>query len=285
MLRFALIGLISMAAMAQEENHLVIAQRIAGSADAGPVLKSDFAFVSAEMSFEGKTVTGSPYSANAVTETVQTLADGNRISQKSEGLVARDSQGRTRREQTLGAGLMPAGDTQKIVFINDPVAQANYVLRPDRTAEKMAPMKPPAPGEIGQHFMITNVGGGTGPLPPPMAFSKTARLASKDNVEELGQQTIEGVLAEGKRITAVIPAGSIGNDRDIQVVNETWYSPELQTIVSSTRTDPRMGTTTFRLTNIQRAEPSADLFQVPSDYTVHEMPKPNVQYDLKTTTK
>ena len=38
-----------------------------------------FVFVSSEMSFDGKTVKGAPYSAQAVSESVQTLADGNRI--------------------------------------------------------------------------------------------------------------------------------------------------------------------------------------------------------------
>jgi hypothetical protein len=36
------------------------------------------------------------------------------------------------------------------------------------------------------------------------------------------------------------------------------------------RSDPRMGTTTFQLTNIQRQEPDASLFQVPPDYTVKQ---------------
>ena len=39
-------------------------------------------------------------------------------------------------------------------------------------------------------------------------------------------------------------------------------------IVMSKRTDPRFGDTTFQIENIQRGEPSADLFQLPADYTV-----------------
>ena len=52
------------------------------------------------------------------------------------------------------------------------------------------------------------------------------------------------------------------------MVSERWYSPDLQTVVKSTRSDPRFGTTTFSLTNIQKAEPAAALFTVPADYTV-----------------
>src|SRR5687767_10713567 len=53
--------------------------------------------------FESKLVKGAPYSADSVTERVQTLADGTKITATSKGSVLRDSEGRTRREQTLGA--------------------------------------------------------------------------------------------------------------------------------------------------------------------------------------
>jgi hypothetical protein len=86
--------------------------------------------------------------------------------------------------------------------------------------------------------------------------------------ESLGTQVVNGVNADGTRTTHTIAAGEIGNDKPIQVVSERWYSPDLQTVVKSTRSDPRFGTTTFSLTNIQKAEPAAALFTVPADYTV-----------------
>ena len=47
---------------------------------------------------DGKVVKGAPYSAQAVTETTQVLPDGNRINRKNVSTIARDSEGRTRRE-------------------------------------------------------------------------------------------------------------------------------------------------------------------------------------------
>jgi hypothetical protein len=88
------------------------------------------------------------------------------------------------------------------------------------------------------------------------------------NQESLGTQAIEGVMAEGTRVTFTIPAGKIGNERPIVTVNERWYSQELQTVVLTKNSDPRMGETTYRLTNINRSEPDPSLFQVPADYTV-----------------
>jgi hypothetical protein len=95
---------------------------------------------------------------------------------------------------------------------------------------------------------------------------------SKSDVksESLGKQTIEGVAAEGTRSTATIAAGAIGNEMPISSVTERWYSAELQTVVMSKRSDPRFGETVYKLTNIQRGEQPATLFEVPPDYTVAE---------------
>ena len=55
--------------------------------------------VRARTAVEAKITTGAPYSAEAVTESTQVLADGNRINQKSVTRVYRDGEGRTRREE------------------------------------------------------------------------------------------------------------------------------------------------------------------------------------------
>ena len=71
---------------------------------------------------------GAPYSAEAVNETIQTLADGNRIVQRTTAMQYRDTEGRERREETSAMGA---------IFITDPVAGARYTLHPEsRTAEK-----------------------------------------------------------------------------------------------------------------------------------------------------
>jgi len=286
MFRHFMIGFIAVAVacvtFAQEPSpKAFFFQRFGPGPDGPPPGGDNVSFVSAEMAFESKPVSGAPYTAQAVTETTQTLSDGNRISQTTQGLVARDSAGRTRREQTMPPLPGAQGDAMKLVFINDPVAQVNYVLHPDRTADKMPLMKGSMTLPAGGFTMVTRSGvtdADAGAVTAAVTTNVVGRtkivsIDSKATLESLGQQTIEGVQAEGTRSTSVIPAGAIGNEQDIKIVNETWYSNDLQTTISSTRTDPRMGTTTYRLTNIQRAEPSPDLFQVPSDYTVHELPK------------
>jgi hypothetical protein len=234
--------------------------------------------------FESKLVKGAPYTADSVTEMVQTLADGTKITATSKGSVLRDSEGRTRREQTLGAiGPMFAdgGKAPRHAFINDPVAGVHYVLELD---EKVA-RKLPSPMGHDQH----------GPGHHVVRFEKRIVVADKDKqtvdqdvvfrtadptedkedggrTESLGQQTIEGVTAEGTRSVVTIPAGRIGNDRPIEIVSERWYAPQLQVVVLSRHSDPRFGETTYRLTNLSRDEPDAAAFAVPSDFTVKEGP-------------
>src|SRR5260370_26178373 len=122
---FALGVLLSAGAFAQELHQT---QGQIGLAYQG----GDFVFMRTEGAMENKTVKNSPYSAQSVTEFTQSLADGNRIRRTTTGSVARDSEGRTRREQTLsGIGPMASsGEPVKSVMIHDPVAGATYSLEP-----------------------------------------------------------------------------------------------------------------------------------------------------------
>ena len=105
---------------------------------------------------------------------------------------------------------------------------------------------------------------------PGAIMSLKVKEPSEAKSESLGQQTIEGLQATGTRTTRIIAAGVIGNDQPIDIVSETWYSPELQMVVMSKHSDPQIGETTYRLTNIQRGAPPQSLFEVPATYTVRE---------------
>jgi hypothetical protein len=213
-----------------------------------------FNLLSSEMRFGDRVVTGQPFSAQVEMETTRTLADGTRSTHNSAGMIYRDSEGRTRHEMTLGmlGPFASAGDPPRMVFINDPVANAHFALdATNRTARKMSL---PAGG------------------PPREMNAQSARRQPPFDVktESLGKQVIEGVEAEGTRSVITIPAGMHGNDQAVEVVSERWYSPELQTVVMSKHSDPRMGEHVYRLTNIKRDEPAHTLFEVPADYQVQE---------------
>ncbi len=236
-------------------------------------------------------VQGAPYSATITNEMIQTLADGNRIVHKSTGTIARDSQGRTRQDTPLPAiGNLSVANAPHLVFIQDPVAQTSYTLNlTDKTAQKMPTLPKGSSGAMGASasaagqgsdaFFIAmgNAAPVTAPMPTP-AIVIRKELAGNERAEvtteDLGSQTMEGVVVNGVRTTRTIPAGQIGNEKPISIVTEVWTSPDLKTIVYSKRSDPQMGEQSFQLTNIVRGEPDPSLFTVPPDFRIVDGPRP-----------
>ncbi|KPF67742.1 hypothetical protein IP84_12470 [beta proteobacterium AAP99] len=320
-------------------------------------------------------VTGAPYCADAVSESAQILADGNRISRKTATRLCRDSEGRTRQE------IERNGNTR--IFIHDPVARAQWALDPaNKTAVRLdrgpnwqmgdpAARLQPMPGhddewrkyaermrEWAQQFrervrgeasttatkpaapaapassadstptpvviseVSTGPGGNTtvnrevrvyrigdpnamaphsGPMPsmppmppmgamqpmppmPPMPANvqifggdgpmRFAPPRGEGVTTSLGSKDMEGVRANGERTTWTIEAGKIGNEKPINITRERWTSPDLMLTLFSRDFDPRAGESTYKLTNLKRGEPDANLFKVPAGYTVREAPRP-----------
>jgi len=251
--------------------------------------------VRSKIAVEGRITPGAPYSAEAVNEATQMLADGNRIVQKSVTRVYRDGEGRTRREDVTESGEVIN------VSIVDPVAHVSYVLDPrTRTAYRGSMLiatprvfeKGIPPTEADKRATEVNVAklkaaldkkeqkmrseeGGVAPPPPPPPpppgfRGELMRAAAESSKEDLGRQIVEGVTATGTRTTWTIPAGAIGNLQPIKIVSEQWLSPELQLLVLTKHADPRTGDNIYRLQNIVRAEPDRSLFTLPPDYTLKE---------------
>jgi hypothetical protein len=275
-------------------------------------------FVSSEMGFGGKVVKGAPYSAQAVTESVQVLADGNRIVHKTTASVYRDGEGRTRRDMSVGniGPYAVAGEPSQTIFINDPVANVNYILDPrSHSARKLSithadgiRTKIEGEGKGGVRVFSVTTPEARHAAEADMRAATEAAIASGEprgrrriekgdvwvagnpsggwaadkepKIESLGKQMVEGVEAEGTRSTMTIPAGEIGNELPIQIVVERWYSPELQQVVMHKHVDPRFGETSYRLTSINRSEPSRSLFEVPTDYTVKETLRPDQKFKV-----
>jgi TonB family protein len=436
--------------------------------------ESAFQFFSQEMSFDNRLVKGAPFSADIVSETVQALPDGNRIVQRSEGRIYRDSQGRTRNQRTYQMG--GSSEQRQVINIIDPSTNASYSLDPEtRIARKnfhnfgMAPTSDGVPGGVSKgaaageaiikaqpiypavakqinasgEVQVSIVIGENGqvieakaikghpalraaaedaarkwvfkptlldgkpvkqpgtltfvfmPPPPPTSVPPTAETGEETpkklkvsggvlqgnaikrvqppyppiakaarasgpvqvqitisetgevieasvisghpllrdavlqaarqwlfmptelsgvpvkvqgiltfnftlddeepsqapvsrsaaryttKTEQLGKQMVEGVECEGTRVVTTLPAGAIGNERPIETVKETWYSPELQLMILSKSSDPRFGESTYRVTNIARYEPDAEHFQIPSDYTIIDNRAKKVEVDVK----
>jgi hypothetical protein len=249
------------------------------------------------------TVKGAPFSAEAVSESVQTLADGNRIVRKSTSKLYRNGQGQFRREGGFGfpgATFGAVGVGGSGVTVLDPVGGNRFWFDTDSKTARVftVPGAPPRPA--GKAQIIVEGEGSNSPavaaasdkiqaelrargaatvrvLPAESLITATAATAVLSAVptskyetrsESLGIQNFDGVDAEGTRTITTIPADAIGNERPIEIVYEKWYSKELHMIVYSKHSDPRFGEQTYRLTNINRSEPDPSLFEVPPGYKV-----------------
>jgi hypothetical protein len=233
-------------------------------------------------------VKNQPYQAQAVTEVKQTLADGTHINQTTTATVARDSNGRTVRIQKLStigpwksASNSSQADAPTLTTIFDPVAQTHTDYNSDSNVAHVLPMpalpaKAQATGAAGGFAIISEgpVGGGPGNV--TYAFKARAEAGEAPNgdakTESMGDKAIDGIPVTGTRTTNTIPARTIGNDKDIVITRETWYSPDLKLVLQTTQTDPRFGETTYSLTNVERSEPVSTMFQVPAGYTVEKVP-------------
>src|SRR6266852_2890768 len=89
-----------------------------------------------------------------------------------------------------------------------------------------------------------------GPLQASPRSKITLHTSVPPVMEDLQPQVVNGIRAKGSRVTMTIPKGAFGNDRDVKVVNERWYSDDLQILLKSSNSDPRFGVTTYELTNI-----------------------------------
>ena len=235
-----------------------------------------------------------PFSATEERHSLQVLGDGTRIENTDTSKIYRDAQGRTRIER-------PDGN----ITISDPAEGTTVELNSnDRTVRRMAvrntffkttngPGDPAAnldkmtaeaahraavKGEAG----VTDVFVQGDPVPgletravrkmiinsagPNISFRTTDDKGPDSAEESLGTQFINGVNAEGHRSTIKIPVGQIGNNRQLEVVSERWFSNDLQMMVKTSNTDPRFGDTTYQMTNIVQGAQDPSLFQVPADY-------------------
>jgi hypothetical protein len=259
----------------------------------GGPMRHDILFMAGAQLEQERVVQGAPYCADAVHETVQPLADGNRIVQKQASRQCRDGQGRTRQEITT-----PDGRVR--VYLRDPVAREAWMLdaqrklavrlggqrgavggnvepgmwervvgwghemrdRVKQTLRFGADAPPaPMPGEPGRGPSLM------GGLPPPIALH--ARLLGPRGpgvTTMLPGETIEGLRADGKRTVWTIEAGKIGNEKPITIVNEVWSSPELGITLKSRDVDPVVGEDSFAVRNVARGEPEAQLFRVPAEF-------------------
>lgn len=197
-----------------------------------------------------KVVTGAPFCGQVTSDFTQTFADGNQIHRQTITNECRDSQGRKYSQMNLPAVVSGSGDSPRAITISDPVAGVDYMLDPKhKTYRKFVVPSPKSSGGNPPQFKGGNPNPGT--------------------VSDLGYQTIGGLSCKGTRTTRTLPAHSgLGNEQPLTVTTERWYSPDLSIDIQTQTVDPSRGNTSTTVSNINRNEPDASLFQVPAGYTL-----------------
>src|SRR5262249_17006528 len=153
--------------------------------------------------------------------------------------------------------------SEKVVLIDDPVGSATYLLTEhDHIARKIPRAGASAPGGTMMSSGVPGVRMATGVAGVQMAGGQMKSIGDSKE-EQLGSRIVEGLPAVGVRTRTTIQAGEMGNDRPIEITEERWTSLELGMVVMSKRADPALGESVYRLTNIQRTEPPASMFEIP----------------------
>lgn len=193
-------------------------------------------------------VKDAPYSAASITESVKTFADGNTTKRISKRLIFRDSAGRTRDEQDLSVSGYSDSFIAELesIRINDPAAGFSYFLNPTKKTARKVPIIPR----------------------PKIATPRASPAGYSSKSESLGKKFIEGFETEGRRFTMTIAPQTLGNEKEIVTINESWYSPELRLTLLFEMRDPRNGDFTTKITNLKKEEPDKSLFVVPDDYKI-----------------
>jgi hypothetical protein len=227
----------------------------------------------------GPPVLDAPFSADAITTVRLRWIDGSRLEQSTAARFYRDREGRVRVEHEMPAppsGASMAERHLRTVVDQHPGDGGVHTLDPlTRTARSFP-----------RGFLGFGAGGGRNFRVPigGVRFSdfwgvSELRARGAWNLGEdafhdelLGRKQIDGLEVAGRRLNLTIPSGQFGNDRPIEISDELWESAELGIVIAAHHTDSRTGSVDYRVTNIRRTGPSADLFTVPVDYTIDTTP-------------
>jgi hypothetical protein len=168
--------------------------------------------------------------------------------------IGRDSRGRIFNQYRT---LLPASDsgTPQVVrvLLYDPQTRTSILLFPQQRMFSTGTVnRPPETQPPTLHDAST-----TGNSIPRNDFTKQ---------EDLGNRQIEGLAVHGVRETQTIAAEKSGIGKEILVTDEYWYSADLRINMIIKHSDPRTGTATMTITQIQRAEPDPGLLQIPEGY-------------------
>ena len=200
-------------------------------------------------------IPNAPFSGTVRVERTDVRPNGTTIQFWSQRLIARDNAGRIYNEYRplvpMAVSTIPPATS---IHLYDPQNRMSEYLYPLRKTYQMSILNRPPSTDTLDDFAS-----------PTSAAAQPSDFTRK---EDLGNRTIAGVSTHGVRMTQVLPAAQSGTGQDVVVTNEYWYAEALRLNLLTTHGDSRTGSVTITVTDINRAEPNATLFGVPTDYTM-----------------
>lgn len=199
-------------------------------------------------------LTRAPFDLTLATEWVRPLANQGTLTLVNERRIERDSRGRIYQERWI---LVPKGGSVKSIMdrfqISDPEQQIWYNCH---TATKVCDLFPYSLNTTDKYGADITA---SGPLPNNLGYRQT---------DDLGIQTIVGMSAHGYRETTTVNPGVMGNDKQMVVIREFWYSEQLGISLRSVLDTPETGRQVFTVKEVTTSEPDPSFFAVPDEYKV-----------------
>lgn len=166
-------------------------------------------------------VKNAPYSAEAVSESMQQLADGNQIVSRSSSMQYRDSAGRTRTEVRDDDGQL------RTITISDPVEGARWILNPERKTatrigmtSELARAKAEAARAAAAHARIAAA--------QARAQADSARAVA-DQQREIANQARAAANEARARIDALRKEGKLPEGTHI-IVKDVQHGPDMKDV-------------------------------------------------------
>ena len=200
-----------------------------------------------------------PFTLTLQTEWIKAFADGGTQTLINQRRIARDASGRIYQERwALVPKAVEAKSVMTFIQIADPNRQQLYTCSVfNKTCELTRYTAQPVKEFKPQLSPIQ---------PDPARESGMSR-------ETLGEDVIQGLQVTGVRETTNVAAGAMGNDRPLIMTREFWFSPKLGLNLISKRTDPRFGSQTFIVSELEDSQPDPALFQPPEGFKITDLRK------------
>ena len=204
-------------------------------------------------------VPNAPFSATIDILSHETLPDGSVNTRTTTAHIARSSSGRIYNERRQLVPTSFKGEPQLLsAHIYDPSSRLSIFYNPfERLArERNVPQPPVAPANSVP-----------APTPPNNPYFKQ---------EDIGTQPLDGLTLKGIRKTQIIPANMSSTGKEIAIVDEYWYSPDLSIYMIIKHNDPRTGEQLVAVSNVERHEPAASVFAIPANYKIVDENPPDL---------